>query len=274
MTKIERAGVRRRKGAPAPKKTEPTIPEIIGIKPGIPEYIRGVLFGPPKTGKTTAACGSSDRILLLSFDPDGHATKTLIGRDNITVVPIKDKAQLDGLIKKLHAGAVKQFDWIIVDSLTFLFHMIGGKAIANLWADNKNVMRQYGNTGGAVIQVLHDLFALDVNLIITAHLERESEEDMISMDQELGEREVKVAITPMVWKFVGPAVSFIGRTYKRTVWDKEVVDGKKVRNKRTEYVVSYDDGERSPAGSRLPMLAEYQVTDTWLTDLATQLKGA
>lgn len=277
MAKIERAQVRKRAGQkhePAGLVTDVRTPEIVGIKPGIPEYIRGVLFGPPKTGKTTAACGAEGRILLLSFDPDGHATKTLIGRENITVVPITKVQQLDDIIKKLYAGAVKQFDWIIVDSLTFLFHMIGGRAIAAQWADNKNVMRLYGNTGGAVNQRLHDLFLLDVNLIITAHLEKESEEDSINMEQELGESEVKVAITPMVWKFIGPAVSFIGRTYKRTVWDKEVVDGKKVRNKRTEYVVSYDDGERSPAGSRLPMLAEYQVTDTWLSDLATQLKGA
>ncbi len=152
--------------------------------------------------------------------------------------------------------------------------MLGGPAIAQQWADNKNVQRLYGNTGGAVNQVLHDLFVLDVNLILTAHLEKESEEDAITLEQELGEKEVKVAITPMVWKFVGPAVSFIGRTFKRTAWEKTKVDGKTIRNKRTEYVVSYDDGERSPAGSRLPMLAEYQVTDTWLTDLATQLKGA
>lgn len=270
MAKIERAGVRKRSGTPQSSNVTVTKPTITGTRPGLPSRIRGVFFGPPKTGKTTAACGTKgERTLLIEFDPDGEATETLIGREDIVVVKPRSRAEIDDLIKKLHAGAVNDFDWLVLDSLTFLFDLLGGKEINQQWIDNKDVRREYGRAGAGVNQILHDLLMLDVNLVITAHLEKESEEDAISVEQELGESEVKVAVTPMVWKYISPAVSFVGRSFKKTAYERE---GKK-RNKRTVFGVSFNDGERSPAGSRLPMAGEYEVTDTWLSDLATQLKG-
>ncbi len=271
MAKIERAGVKQRKGTPPKQNVTVTKPTIVGTKPGVPKNIRGVFFGPPKTGKTTAACGTAgQRTLLIEFDPDGEATETLVGRDDITVVKPRNRTDIDTLLKQLHAGAVEDFDWIVLDSLTFLFDLLAGREINAVWLDNKDVRRSYGRGGAGVNQILHDLLMLDVNLILTAHLEKESEEDAISVEQELGESEVKVAVTPMVWKYIGPAVSFVGRSFKKKVYERE---GKK-RNSRTMFGVSFNDGERSPAGSRLRMAGEYEVTPTWLSELATELKGS
>lgn len=277
MTDVTKTTVKRRKGRPQTNNGTVTKPTIKGHKPGVPQNIRGVLFGPPKTGKTTAACGTKgEQNLLVSFDPDGEATETIYGREDITVVTPRNRKEIDALIKDLHAGAKDDFEWMTLDSATFLFDILGGKEINQQWIDNKDVRREYGRAGAGVNQILHDFLLMDTNLIVTAHLDRVSnEEDLVDMDTKLGENEVKVAVTPMVWRYLGGAVSFIGRTYKEKVYETTVVDGKKKRNSRTLYRVSYNDGERSPAGSRLRgMNGVYEVTDTWLTDLAHELKGS
>jgi hypothetical protein len=236
--------VRRRKGTPSPKPKKETTVTIEGRKPGAVLHLKGVFFGPPKTGKTGLAC-SGKNILLIQFDPEGDTTEIIKGRDDITVVEPRTQAEIDDLIKKLHAGGHKQFDWIVVDSLTFLFLLLGGKEITDVWKTNKDVRREYGRAGAAVQQMVHDLVLLPANVILTAHLEKVSteDEDGIPLEQKLGENEVKVAVTPMVWRVLGPAVSFIGRTYKETVYDTEIVGGKKKRNKRTRYAVSFNDGD-------------------------------
>ena len=276
MTQIKSSQVRRRKGnlEKSSGETPKPSPTIKGRKPGQVEHLKGVLFGPPKTGKTTAAC-SGTNVLLVSFDPEGYATETLIGREDITIVEPRTQAEIDDLISRLHAGAHKDFDWVVVDSLTFLFSILGGKEINKTWKENKDVRRAYGRTGAAVQQIVHDLVMLPTNVVFTAHLERVDLEDEngVPLETRLGENEVKVAVTPMVWRILGAAVSFIGRTYKETAYDTVVVDGKKKRNKRTRFAVSFNDGDRSPAGSRLPMQGEYEVTKTTLTDLASELIG-
>lgn len=264
MTKITKpATVKRRTTAP---KAEPA--GIQGRKPGQVEYLRGVLFGPPKTGKTTLAC-SGRNVLLISFDPDGDATETLIGRDDITVVTPRTRAEIDGIIKALRSTDAGRFDWVVVDSLTFLFYMMGGKDISATIEAGKDPRRDYLRVGGSVQRIIHDLVNLDANVIFTAHLAKVSDEETVSVEQDLGEREVKVAVTPMVWSILGAAVSFIGRTYRETSVEKVG----KTRNWKTRYAVSFNDGERSPAGSRLSMEGEYEITNSTLKDLADTLIG-
>lgn len=271
MSKIERTQVKRRGGntpKPAPVQSGPS---ITGSKPGRPSRLVGVLFGPPKTAKTTGAC-SGRNVLLVSFDPDGDSTETLRGRDDVLVVRPRTQRDLDDLIKALRTTDAGRFNWIVVDSLTFLFLMIGGKDVTDTWKENKDVRRAYGKAGAAVQQFVHDMIMIDgVNIIFTAHLEREQDEDTVSIDQELGESEVKVAVTPMVWRLLSGAVSFIGRTYRTTQYVDTVVDGKKKRNKETKFMVSFNDGERSPAGSRLTMNGEYEITLDFLGKLANEL---
>jgi len=269
MAKIESGRVKSRKNAP-PVETTAQVPlkEQAGA-PGVPTRMVGCFFGPPKTGKTTVAC-SGRNVLLLEFDPDGDATETLKGREDIFVLRPDSYAAVQSIVKRLYTTDQGVFDWVVVDSITFLFQVLGGPDINETYLANKDTRRPYGKAGAAVQQIVHDLVLLpDTNVIFCAHLEKEFQEEGVSMDQELGETEVKLAVTPMVWKVLGPAVSFIGRTYKRTVYEKVGKTKKPV----TKFFVSFNDGSRSPAGARYPIPAQVEITDSTLTELASSILG-
>ena len=267
--------VRKRKSIRSVKKptSKPKVskPTIKGHKPGLVKNLRGVFFGPPKTGKTAVSC-SGKKVLLMNFDPDGDSTEPLKGRKDITVVDPKSFKEIEAIIKALITTDAGIYEWLVVDSITFLFQLLGGKDLTDVYMANKDVRRAYGKAGAAVSSIIHDIVRIpDINVIFVAHLEKEtSEDEMVKMDTKMGEFQVKLAVTPMVWKILGPAVSFIGRTYKREMSVKGK-DGK--RNKQTVYRVSLNDGDRSPAGSRLPMEGEYVQTGTLLDELASELLG-
>ena len=257
MAKISNSQVRRRKvQREVPTKSVESVPSIVGVTPGEIKKLTGVGFGPPKTGKTTLAA-SGKNILLLEFDPQGDLTETLKGRKDITVVSPSSYSEVMDIITALKTTDKGRFDWVSPDSITFMFQLFGGKEIADVYINNKDIRRAYGRAGAMVSQIIHDLVVLpDTNVFFTAHLQREDGDDSsIAQDTELGEHEVRVAVTPMVWKILGPAVSFIGRTYKETVWEKT---GNK-KEKKTKYMVSFNDGDRSPAGSRLTMDGVYEI---------------
>ena len=261
----DKSTIKLREGSTAPPKGY----TITGTSPANVTSLKGILFGPPKTGKTTAAC-SGKNVLLINFDPEGYATETIKDRTDITVIVPEDWDEVKNIVKALHGVDEGRWDWVVFDSLTFAFQMAGGPEILATYDKGGDVRRPYGKAGARVSQVVHDLAMLKTtNVIFTAHLEKvDTGDEGVSLDTSLGETEVKLAVTPMVWKTVGPAVSFIGRTQKTTVWDK-AEDG--TRNKRTAFTVSFNDGERSPAGSRLTMEAEYEVTPTTLDELASKL---
>lgn len=270
MTAVAKTTVRTRQGnSPPPESTH----TISGRKPGEVKNLKGVLFGPPKTGKTTLAC-SGKNVLLVSFDPDGDATETLVGRDDVTVVTPTSAMEVDQLIRALHSTDKDRFDWVVFDSLTFYFQMVGGAEITDVYKNNKDVRRAYGRAGAVVAQSIHDLCRLDTNVIFTAHIQKEVDDDGVSsVEHDLGETEVKVAVTPMVWRILGPAVSFIGRTYKTLDYETVREGNKTKRNKVTVYGVSFNDGDRSPAGSRLKMNATYTAETNLLDVLAQKLTG-
>ena len=245
-------------------------PSIVGSTPGEVKKLTGVGFGPPKTGKTTLAA-SGKNTLLLEFDPQGDLTETLKGRKDITVVSPSSYAETMDIIKALKTTDKGRFDWVSPDSITFMFQLFGGSDIADVYINNRDIRRAYGRAGAMVSQIIHDLVVLpDINVFFTAHLQKEDgDESSIAQDTDLGEHEVRVAVTPMVWKILGPAVSFIGRTYKETGWGRVGPSGKKAQE--TKYMVSFNDGDRSPAGSRLTMDGEYEIEldtlDKWYKNL-------
>lgn len=271
MAQITRGSVRVRKGAPTP---EPKKNVLQGRKPGTGKYIRGCVFGPPKTGKRTFAC-SGKRILLIQFDPGGDGTQTLRGRDDITVVEPKSKEAIDEIIVQLRSGGTELFDWVVVGSVTSLFYMLGHKGIAKAYHEGTDIRRAHGAPGAEVQQIIYDLVSLPINSMFIAHLEKVSAEDDsgIALDSSLGQTEVKLAVTPMVWKILGVATDFIARSYKEIVYEEQKVDGKKVRNKRTRYMVSLNDGNKTPVGSRLSMAAEYEIVPNLLDTIATEIAG-
>ena len=109
---------------------------------------------------------------------------------------------------------------------------------------NKEARRGYQKAGSRVGQIIHDAVAAKVDTIFLAQLKHdEPDEGEEPLNPSEGEHPVTLDITPMVYRALVPAVSFIGRTYKRMV----VAAG----NKRVQYLVSFEDYGRSPAGSRI-----------------------
>ncbi len=264
MARLDTGRVKTRAEAPStqPKRS---LQDMMSGTAGVPSSLKGVLFGPPKTGKTTAAC-SGGATLLINFDPEGYATETLADRNNIDIVQPKDLIETNQVISRILAGEADSYDFVVVDSVTFMFQKFGGVAINKAFVEGTNTQRPYGMAGAACQQVIHDLSMLPkTNVIFIAHLQKEYEDDAVKQDQALGEHEVSLAVTPMVWKVLGPAVGFIGRTHKKTAQDLDS------GNTTEGFYVSFNDGSRSPVGSRYKMEAEYAITDTLLSDLASEL---
>jgi hypothetical protein len=219
----------------------------------------GVIFGPPKTGKTGAACGPNT--LLISFDPDGDSTEILAGREDVYVLQPRTFEEAEEIVASLHAGQAKDFDYIVFDSLTYAFQLFDDKNILKIYQKGGDIRRGYGRAGSMVVSLVHDLTQLrETSVIFTAHLAKDDEkgdDGLVSVDTELGESEVKLAVTEMVWKVLGGAVSWIGRTYKDEVREKQ--EGSKKLVRRSRYMLSFNDGERSPAGSRYTMAGQYEI---------------
>lgn len=266
MARLDTKKVNTRAGAPS-KQPESVLEGMIGGTPGVPKALKGVLFGPPKTKKTTAAC-TGGRTLLINFDPEGYAVDTLKGRTDIDIVEPTSLIETQKITTALISGEGEGYDFVVLDSITFMFQRFGGKDILDTYIKGKDVRRAYGQAGAACCQIINDLALLPTtNVIFVAHLKKEySEDDLtVDVDQDLGEHEVTLAVTPMVWSLLGPAVGFIGRTFKADQVDLD--EG----NTETKFFVSFNDGSRSPAGSRYKMAGRYEITDNLLRDLANEL---
>lgn len=238
-----------------------------GVTPGVPSHMVGLFFGPPKTGKTTLATSGSN-VLLLSYDPEGHATETLAGRTDITVLTPRDYPETADIIRALYSTDAGVFDWVVADSLSWMTQKFGGKDIFGAFSAGTDVRRAYGKAGALVNQAILDLVGVpDAHTIFTAHLQRDDYEDYTAQDQSLGDTSVKVAVSPMIWRILAPSVSFIGRTYR----SKEKVKDENGLRFENFYKVSFNDGDLSPAGSRYSMEGEYIITPTLLNELEAEL---
>lgn len=252
------------------RKGTPPKYAIKGRVPGSAPKLVGAFFGPPKTGKTTLAL-SGKNSLHLSFDPQGDMTQTLKGRKDITVVEPQSYQEVDEIIRALFTTDKGRFPFVVADSITFMFQMFGGEEITRTYLENKDMRRAYGRAGALTSQVINDMIKIpEAHVLFTAHIDKEHEDDpgVSTVDVSVGETEVKLAVTPMVWKVLGPGVSFIGRTYKKSV---STQDSAGRRNRETQFRVSFNDGARSPAGSRIPMEGDMLIELDTMEKLATLL---
>lgn len=264
MSNIKAAEVKRRTITP-PAKAIPVVKSTLNItKPGQATYLKLVLFGPPKTGKTTAACSGGGRKLLILTEPDGDLP--LVGRDDIDVVRPENGVELQEIIRSLHAGAVANYEWVILDSVTFAFEIIGSELVNKTLEAKKDVRQAYGQVGASLVQMVHDLVSLKTNVVFTTQLRENfiDDDDPDAAGPEEGKYPFSFAVTPMVYKVLSPAVSVIGRTFK-----KMFVNAK--GNKVSQFFVSFDDYGRSPAGSRIAVEDRYE--NLQLDTLQALLKG-
>lgn len=270
MAQPTKATAKVRKGrtvSPTTKKTsDPTEVLKRATSPGQVEHLKGVLFGPPKTKKTRNATNTKGKTLLILTEPEGDLA--VRDRSNVEVFRPDNWQDLDEVTKALKSGS-HEYETAVYDSVTFMFELVGGASISKAFRENTDIRRPYGAAGAAVNQVVYNATTLPMNVIFTAQLklEDEKDEDGVPLDPEEGEHPMTLAVTPMVYKILVPAVTFIGRTYKRQGFEKS---GNKGQAKPVvEYWTSFEDFGRSPAGSRIPIPG--QVQDLNLDDLLAEI---
>ena len=214
-------------------------------KPGQVTYLRGAVFGPPKTGKTTFACTGEGRTLLMELEPDGDlGLDKTIDAANVDVVKPNGYTEIMQVLEQMPG----QYDTLVLDSVTFLSELIGGDQLAAALRSNTDPRRVYSKIGTTVNEVIRKIVALPMNTIFITQLRVEQEdEDGTPLNPEEGEFELTLAVTPMVYKILAPAVSFLGRTYKKA----GVADTPNGRQRVVEYWISFEDYGKSAAGSRL-----------------------
>lgn len=260
MAKIENVNVRARAGKPSSPPVPSAPPELKITKPGSVEHLKLVLFGPPKTKKTITSVSGSGRKLLILTEPEGDLSLT--GREDIDVVRPTNGTELYEIIQALHGGAVKDYEWIVLDSVTFAFEIIGRAKVTKAIENNQDLRRPYGDVGASLVQMVMDLVALKTNVIFITQLKEGSDDE--EMGPEEGNFPITLAITPMVYKILAPAVSLLGRTFKKMFVDAQ-------GNKQVQFMVSFEDYGRSPAGSRIEGV-ELSYQDLNLDELVKAIK--
>lgn len=214
-------------------------------KPGELTYLRGVLFGPPKTGKTTLACSGPGKTLLMELEPDGDLglDKTL-DVSNIDVVKPENYTEIMEVLGTLPG----KYDTFVLDSVTFLAEIIGGDQLAAVLRSGKgDPRRTYSKIGTTINEIIRKTVSLPMNTLLITQLRTEQADEGETLNPEEGEYPLTLAVTPMVYKILAPAVSFLGRTYKK----KGIADGPNGKQRVVEYWVSFEDYGESAAGSRL-----------------------
>ncbi len=246
-TTVKRRKVQPKRRTPVAKKAAApqSTPALAAASPPRPvEFYKGVLFGPPKSGKTTAAVSGAGSKLLLLTEPEGDSP--LVGRSDVSVVRPSNFGEMHQIIRELRAPG-HGYDRLVFDSVTFGTELIGGADLFKTLADNRDPRREYGKTGAAMNQLIHDAVGLRMDIAFITQLKSEGDhEDGTPLNPEEGEYPLTMAIQPMVYKILAPAVSFIGRTFKRPL----TVEG---AGKILKFGISFEDYGNSPAGSRLDL---------------------
>src|SRR5690606_35636358 len=153
-----------RKGRPVSSTTKSSSGDVLSkvTKPGTIRHLKGVLFGPPKTGKTRMATNTKDKVLLILTEPEGDLS--VRNRDNVDVFRPENWRDLDEVTRAL-MGKDHGYATAVYDIVTFMFELIGGADVAKAFRENKDVRRPYGNAGAAVNQIIYTATSLDMNVI-------------------------------------------------------------------------------------------------------------
>lgn len=172
-------------------------------------YLKGLFFGPSKSGKTTLVASAPKALLL---DTEGGAM-SVRGTD-IDVLKIYDWETFEDVVKELTLGKRHGYESVALDSVTFLQEVAGRRFnLLNAITDPKQDARQaYGNIGAAIRHKIIQLINLPMNVLFTAQL-RERD----AVDLEAGQYPLTPDVTPAILKTLMAAPDVIGRTVIKQV---------------------------------------------------------
>jgi len=164
--------------------------------------LKGLFFGPSKSGKTTLA-GTAPKVLFL--DAEG-GTMSLRGKD-VDVFPIRIWADVEDALKTL---TLEKHEWksVVIDSVTMLQEVAGEVAGLNAAiVAGDDPRRAYGGVGAMIRHKILQFNALPMNVIFTAQLRERDQQDM-----ESGQYPLTPDVTPAILRTLMAAPDVIGRT--------------------------------------------------------------
>jgi len=122
-----------------------------------------LLYGPPAVGKTPMAKTLSRPLILAAEDGLGS-----IADANIPYIRLRTKADCENILAWLKIPAnTKNFDWIVLDSISNLTENIYTEVVASM-PNCKNPMKFYGGMQEIVVTFLQGLLSLDKNVVVIA----------------------------------------------------------------------------------------------------------
>lgn len=203
---------------------------IAKLKPvgDISPYLKMCVYGRNKIGKTTFACSSDKKTLLIDCNERGYAS--VRKRKNVTVYQITKWEDLDPIYWYLRGGN-HDFEVVVIDTITMLA-TVGMKWVLKDDADRDMTRdpltpdkRSWGKLGEAIKDAIIRFRNLPMHVIFNAQEKQTSEEDedggMVST--------VHPELSPAPRSVLLGSVDIIGRIYTREV---EKPNGKKVMERR------------------------------------------
>lgn len=164
--------------------TDAPAPLLFAQAPDAPTTFNVLLWGPPKSGKTTAAATANGPILWVNAEGPGalgFARKVAGERGTAIHEVVIDKAArtaaqtLDEVYRHIRSGATPTVETVVIDTIGKVREALIEQLVDE---GSKNSLKQYGQVSkklGGFINALRDL---PVNLIVLAHAETlESDED-------------------------------------------------------------------------------------------------
>lgn len=142
----------------------------------ITQYLNIMIYGNPGAGKTHLCGTAEDHPMtkpILLFDVEGGTT-TLRKRDDISVVRVKNYAELWNPLAELSQMNEIPFRTVIVDSVTELQKMDIGNLMKIAAAENGNLdadvpdMKRWGKSGNRIRAVVRRLRDMNCNTVFTA----------------------------------------------------------------------------------------------------------
>jgi len=142
--------------------------------PPVPEHVNFLLYGPPKTGKSTAAATAPAPIMWVNAEGRNalhHARKTArLRRASIFEVEIRAgvnaQVELRKVLQHIRSGAEPRVQTVVVDTLAKIRNALVRQIVT---PGARNSLQQYGEVARILREFVLALRDLPVNVVLIAH---------------------------------------------------------------------------------------------------------
>lgn len=214
------------------RKAPASILDRITNEPQRPEFVKGLIYGPPGSGKTYFL-GTAPNLLLLDVDGGSTTVRDRIG-DNVTVWHIREWQDLDDAVYTL-LFEDHGFETVALDSVSTLQEISDEEVgVLEAYTEGKDMRTYYGRSGAMIKHKIALLMRMRMHVFITAHMRFNDEkvDNYLSVPEE-GRFPVVPDIYPSVQRVAFAMPDIIARASRRNLKDK------------TLYVMSFGSDDRA-----------------------------